>query len=44
MYVGSHAYEYRKKLFCTLKCALEFADNYVTDGVVEESDCEGDAE
>lgn len=45
MYVGSDVFEFGMKLFCSEDCARAYADNQITEGTIEESDCdEEDAE
>lgn len=42
MYVGSDVFEFGMKLFCSEDCARAYADNQITEGTIEESDCEED--
>jgi hypothetical protein len=46
IYIWSNVFEFNKELFCTEGCAREYADNRITEGILEESDCdmEDDAE
>lgn len=45
MFVGSEIYEVDNKLFCGYICASQYADNKITEGILELSDCtEDDAE
>lgn len=39
MYIWSSIYEFDRELFCSECCAHDYADNRITEGTLEESDC-----